>query len=344
MNAKRVLAICALLLSAALAHASPFWGARESRPVGTPPAELRPGEWVWNPAAAPSGPITVLVSLGEQRAYAYRNGVRIGYTSVSSGRPGYGTPTGVFTILQKDRNHRSSKYNSAPMPDTMRLTWDGVALHAGGLPGYPSSHGCVHLPSVFADRLFDVSPMGMTVVVVDDSNASLATLHPSALAAVDAVTGAESVEPRLAPGEDFRWTPGKSIAGPVALLLSTADQRLIVLRNGIEIGRSRVGVTGTERTLGSHVFVAHEHDGALPPWALSAAGVQWIGVAIPGRDDDADRVLSPGDVARIALPDEFRRLVAPVIVPGTTLYVTDLAILPGTSGSALTVLTDDPPG
>jgi hypothetical protein len=332
------------VLSVGTAHASPFWGARESRAVGTAPAALQPGEWVWNPSAAPSGPITVLVSLGEQRAYAYRNGVRIGYASVSSGRAGYRTPTGVFTILQKDRNHRSSKYNSAPMPDTMRLTWDGVALHAGGLPGYPSSHGCVHLPSAFADRLFDVSPMGMTVVVVDDGKASLALTRPTALATVDAITGVETVAPRLADGEEFRWEPERSIAGPVALLLSSADERIVVLRNGVEIGRSRIHVRGAEKTLGSHVFVAHEHAGALPPWALSAAGVQWVGVAIPGHEDDANRALSPEAVARISLPPTFRQRVEPLLVVGTTLYVTDLPILPDSSGGTLTVLTDDPPG
>jgi len=126
---------------------------------------LKPGEWVWAPRIAPSGPISVYVDLSRQIATVYRNGVRIGVSTVSSGKKGHETPTGVFTILQKDAKHRSSKYNNAPMPFTERLTWDGVALHAGGLPGYPESHGCVHLPLEFSRLLFDASHLGMTVVV-----------------------------------------------------------------------------------------------------------------------------------------------------------------------------------
>lgn len=95
---------------------------------------LKPGQWVWAPQIAPKGPVVVHVDLSRQLATVYRNGVRIAVSTVSSGKEGHETPTGVFTILQKDANHRSSLYNSAPMPFQQRLTWDGVALHAGGLP------------------------------------------------------------------------------------------------------------------------------------------------------------------------------------------------------------------
>jgi len=108
--------------------------------------QLKPGQWVWAPQISPQGPLLVFVDLSKQLATVYRNGVRIGVTTVSTGNPGYETPTGVFTILQKDATHHSSKYHHAPMPFQQRLTWYGVALHAGGLPGYPESHGCVHLP------------------------------------------------------------------------------------------------------------------------------------------------------------------------------------------------------
>src|SRR3954462_4562287 len=106
--------------------------------------KLKPGEWGLKPQGAPSGPVLVYVDLSRQRATVYRNGVRMAVSTISSGKDGHETPTGVFTILQKDADHRSSLYNSAPMPFQQRLTWDGVALHAGGLPGYPESHGCVH--------------------------------------------------------------------------------------------------------------------------------------------------------------------------------------------------------
>ncbi|WP_447910404.1 L,D-transpeptidase family protein [Brevundimonas bullata] len=76
---------------------------------------LQLGEWVWAPAIAPSGPVLIYVNLSDQRATVYRNGVRIGVSTISSGKPGHETPTGVFTILQKDARHHSTTYNNAPM-------------------------------------------------------------------------------------------------------------------------------------------------------------------------------------------------------------------------------------
>ena len=149
----------------ALAARTPFWGARESQPAGTPVADLRQGEFIWLGDATRSGPLLLVVSIDEQRAYLYRNGVLTGVSTVSTGKKGHETPTGVFTILQKNKDHFSNIYDSAPMPYMQRLTWDGIALHAGGLPGYPASHGCIRLPSEFARRLFEVSSTGMTVVV-----------------------------------------------------------------------------------------------------------------------------------------------------------------------------------
>jgi hypothetical protein len=135
------------------------------QPDSTP--ELAPGEFVWRPERASVGPVLVVVSLDEQLAYVYRNGVRIGTTTVSTGRPGNETPTGVFQILQKKKMHHSNLYDDAPMPFMQRLTWDGVALHAGRIPGRPASHGCIRLPAKFAPLLFDVTYHGGTVVVTD---------------------------------------------------------------------------------------------------------------------------------------------------------------------------------
>src|SRR5215212_2855520 len=109
-------------------------GATVSSPVELARAAdaLKPGQWVWAPQIAPEGPVLVYVDLSSQIAAVYRDGVRIAATTVSTGKPGHETPTGVFTILQKDPNHHSSKYNNAPMLFQERLTLDGVALHAGG--------------------------------------------------------------------------------------------------------------------------------------------------------------------------------------------------------------------
>ena len=105
--------------------------------------DLKPGDYTWHPERSPSGPLAIVVSLPDQLVHVYRNGIRIAVSTCSTGKPGHSTPTGVFTILQKDKHHHSSTYNNAPMPNMNRLTWSGVALHAGNLPGYPASHGCV---------------------------------------------------------------------------------------------------------------------------------------------------------------------------------------------------------
>ncbi len=132
-------------------------------------APLEPGDYTWHPEASPAGEVVILVSLPRQEMNVYRGGVRIGRSSVSTGKPGHDTPTGVFPILQKKRMHHSNLYDDAPMPYMQRLTWDGVALHSGRNPGYPASHGCIRLPDGFAERLYEVTDRGDSTVVVADS-------------------------------------------------------------------------------------------------------------------------------------------------------------------------------
>lgn len=141
---------------------------------GTPappiPAVMAPGDYEWTPERSLAGDVVLVVSLPQQMVHVYRGGVRIARSTISSGKPGHDTPTGVFTILQKKKMHHSTLYDDAPMPFMQRLTWDGVALHAGRLPGYPASHGCVRLPSQFAELLYGVTDHGGVVVVADDAS------------------------------------------------------------------------------------------------------------------------------------------------------------------------------
>src|SRR5438034_11330623 len=123
---------------------------------------LKPGHYVWERERAPEGPLLIIASITEQVAYVYRNGICIARSSVTTGRPGHRTPTGVFTILEKEVHHTSSIYKGAEMPYMERVTWGGIALHAGDLPGYPDSHGCVRLPLEFSKLLFGVTMKGAT--------------------------------------------------------------------------------------------------------------------------------------------------------------------------------------
>ena len=162
---------------ATMAAALPFTPALAQR-VDKSAEQLTNGEFNWFPERSETGPIIAIVSLPDQRVYVYRNGVRIATSSCSTGKLGHRTPTGVFKILQKDKNHHSSTYNNAPMPYMNRLTWSGIALHAGQLPGYPASHGCVRLPKDFAELLFGVTKLGMTVVIADEKSQPEEVTHP----------------------------------------------------------------------------------------------------------------------------------------------------------------------
>ncbi len=127
---------------------------------------LAPNAFVWrDPGNA--DPVTVVVSIPQQRAFVYRGDALVAASSVSTGKDGKETPTGIYPILQKNEQHRSNLYDGAPMPFMQRLTWDGIALHAGRNPGFPASHGCVRMPTQFARRLFSVTDLGTTVVVTD---------------------------------------------------------------------------------------------------------------------------------------------------------------------------------
>jgi hypothetical protein len=128
-------------------------------------ARLRPGQYIWAGAMTSADPVSIVIDLGRQVAYIYQSSRLAGITTVSSGRRGYDTPTGTFPILQKAVWHRSTIYSGAPMPYMQRLTWGGVALHAGGVPGYRQSHGCIHLPTSFARTLFAVTRIGAIVEV-----------------------------------------------------------------------------------------------------------------------------------------------------------------------------------
>lgn len=324
----RIRATCILALLAAAFMAAPA-GAQGAKASSATEFvrmadRLKPGEWVWAPNIAPSGPILVYVDLSRQHATVYRNGVRIGVATVSSGKPGHTTPTGVFTILQKDANHRSSKYNNAPMLFQQRLTWDGVALHAGGLPGYPESHGCVHLPYGFSRDLFGITTLGATVVIDGDAADHVRTSDASLLAPYDA-HGRPS--PSVALGSrQYAWTPDRAPAGPLTIIVSKSEQRVVVLRSGVEIGRSVAEVNDDDP--GSHVIqLAAGPDGTA----------RWMYVGLPGHEAEEGKTLDEAVINRLRLPKPFYEQVRAALRPGTTILITQSPVGRST-GEPLTVL------
>ncbi|HVF38124.1 MAG TPA: L,D-transpeptidase family protein [Sphingomicrobium sp.] len=122
------------------------------------------GQFLWRNVEAHGEP-RVVVSLSDQLAYLYRGDTLIAVSTVSTGTEKNPTPTGIFSVLDKKPMHRSIKYDNAPMPFMQRIDKYGIALHAGHLPGYPASHGCIRLPSAFAKKLYGVTSMGSAVLI-----------------------------------------------------------------------------------------------------------------------------------------------------------------------------------
>ena len=157
------------LLACVAAASAPAHPVKQNPSIAEKASRLKTGQYVWEPKGNSSGPLFLVISLTKQRAMVYRNGVPIAASTISTGNKGRETPTGVYTILQKEIVHRSRTYGDAPMPYMQRLTWKGVAMHAGNLPGYAASHGCIRLPNGFAKLLYGVTQLGTPVMITDEA-------------------------------------------------------------------------------------------------------------------------------------------------------------------------------
>jgi hypothetical protein len=285
-------------------------------PTGKPTGPLKPGEYWWNPRVSPEGPVVILVSLPLQTMHVYRNGILVGRSSISSGSKGRSTPTGVFTILEKKQSHRSKKYNNAPMPNMQRLTWSGIAMHSGNLPGYPASHGCIRMPFDFSTLVFGITGNGGTVVIGDDTHAQPRfAANPGVLLAPKDFTP-EMLKP-LGSGE-YQWNPERSTEGPITMLVSAADRAVYVYRNGEPIGRAALEVNGP---LGGHVFTLLEGvTSEASPLAPGRPARKWMSV-------QSDAASSGDDIAtlakRVRISPEFAEKVYDTLTPGATIIVTD---------------------
>ena len=266
----------------------------------------------------PQGPMHIIVSIAKQRVTVYANGTLVGRAPVSTGMPGHPTPMGIFTVISKNRWHVSNIYSGAPMPYMQRITWSGIALHAGKLPGYPASHGCIRLPEHFAARLWGLSKTGARVIIARDEVAPVAIAHPrlpvpqkpqnKPADALVAATPAEKIELvvsveiaskvgdgmkeigaiKPAPPEDIvQVMPRSQRQGPVQVFVSRKQGKVFVRQDFKPIFEAPVTITEPDRPLGTHVFTAMQmqEDGAA---------MQWTAVTIPSgyaraRDRDGKR-------------------------------------------------------
>ena len=129
---------------------------------------LKPGQYVWEKRASEAKDLRIVAVIDIQRIYVFDGNTLVAFSTISTGKKGHATPIGAFKILQKNVDHKSNIYSNAPMPYMQRLTWDGIALHAGHIPGYAASHGCLRLPLPFAKALYGITKMDQSVMVLAD--------------------------------------------------------------------------------------------------------------------------------------------------------------------------------
>ncbi len=269
-----------------------------------------PGQFEWQPQRSAKGPVLMVVSIDDQMAYVYRNGVQVAKSTVSTGRPGKETPTGVFTILQRKVKHESSIYKGAQMPYMQRLTWTGIAMHAGNLPGYPASAGCIRLPYEFSQKLYSIMHNGATVAITKKNSQPSQSSKPAGILLSSKAATTERAIP--APSGKVVWNPGKSRSGPFSVLISYADETVYVWRNGIQIGQSPITIRpGSRPPEGVFMMLEGKDNTGQNSWsALSLSGGTSHGNAVAAMRSS------------IRMPDEFARKVRPLITPGTIMVST----------------------
>lgn len=280
-------------------------------------ADMRPGEFTWHPDRVADGPVAIIVSLVQQRVHIYRNGIRIAVSTCSSGKSGHETPTGVFVILQKDKYHKSSTYSDAPMPNMNRLTWSGIALHAGNLPGYPASHGCVRLPLAFSADLFQVTHLGTPVIIAGEADPFNLTHPGMVLDSNQAGRFSNIVAADDGKKHPDDWTAAEAL--PItSAIISTSDKHALLIENDDIIAEGPISIDGAG-AVGEHVFTLQRGG--------SSGELQWV---------DISRSTSSGSLfhseanllARLHTSKDFASAMQAKLHPGMVLVVTQAPLQP----------------
>lgn len=293
-----------------------------------------------------TGPLQLVISLQSQSISVFDQGRQIATSRISSGRVGNTTPTGAFTIIEKRRFHRSNIYSNAPMPFMQRITYSGIALHEGVLPGYPASHGCIRLPGDFAARLFAMSNVGARVVVVREAIEPRPFAHPRLLpyrpraletALDDALpedgalwprAAAEAVAsgPRVRTADASAGIASRSDAralrlarqrsSPVSIFISRKEGRLYARQRMEPMLESPVTFRNGDRALGVHVFTALglEDDGTSVRW-----NVMSLSEGTGGLD-------AAGALEAIDIPAYAAQRLSELMVTGSSLIIADVGL------------------
>ncbi|MET4227832.1 hypothetical protein ABIA85_001093 [Bradyrhizobium sp. LA6.10] len=366
-----IIAFAAFMLSTGIAHAQfPFWPQDRFWPGHYAPFKHKHYHRQTNsgsaknarPEAPPKGPLQIIISIADQRVSLFDNGALIARSTVSTGTQGHPTPLGVFSVISKQRWHRSNIYSSAPMPYMQRITWSGIALHAGVVPGHPASHGCIRLKNDFAIRLWhltkrgtrviiahhDVQPVEITsphlfkpkavsgspefqaATVVGKSVSTAAATHGSPVSKTETPEATSLQVPNSAAAEG---TPRKM--APISVFVSRKLSKLFVRQGFSPLFDVAVKIENPEEPLGTHVFTAME-------FQSEGAAIRWTVVSIPDefpRIEDATKereapvkqtalsVPSPDKanavLNRIEIPRDTVERISKLLTPASSLIISD---------------------
>jgi hypothetical protein len=291
------------------------------------------------------GPLQIIISIADQRVSLYDNGTLIARSSVSTGIPHHPTPLGVFSVIGKQRWHRSNIYSAAPMPYMQRITWSGIALHAGVVPGHPASHGCIRLTNSFASRLWHLTKRGTRVIIAHDDvrPVEIANPHlfrpkaasgaPEAQAATVAGSSIDAAaathEPLMSNAESQDaanlQAPGSAPAAvapqkvvPISVFVSRKLSKLFVRRGFKPLFDVPVKIQNPEEPLGTHVFTAMEFQN-------EGAAIRWTVVSMP----DEFPIMSEGSTREREAPaKQITEATLPVLLPNKANTALDRIEIP----------------
>ncbi|MFL6796718.1 MAG: L,D-transpeptidase family protein [Xanthobacteraceae bacterium] len=241
-----------------------------------------------------TGVYQIMISIGTQRLALYHDGVRVAETSVSTGTPGHPTPKGIFSVIEKDRYHHSNLYGNAPMYYMQRLTWSGVAMHEGMLPGFAASHGCIRMPTAFASRLWPTTRLGARVVIAQHELVPTDFAHPALF-----MPKAKPAEPKVASNGAVEASEGSR---PVVLAQATLPEiGMVDVGQGTPVSPIPDGPEALEEASASG-FTSDDHtQAAAIPAAGSVAGNDQATGALPTP--------APAELAPSVTPNELRKSV-----------------------------------
>ena len=342
-NKGRLLALSAVAFAALAAAVPDVAYARSDRSTEASRPTLLPRH--------SSGRVVIVVSTDLQKLTVYDDGIPVATTTVSTGVAEHPTPHGIFSIIGKERFHRSNIYSDAPMPWMQRITWSGVALHEGHVTGRPASHGCIRMPAAFAVELFRYTREGARVIiaredVVPSPWGSVAAFNSGTFAKI-ATTQVTASTPAQAPSSapydiEIEARPRISAApvlpqrrdiaahAPLSLLVSRKTGKLYVRRAFTPVFQVPITIDDPARPLGTHLFMAQDDASRWLAMTVSAK-VREASLIDEGRKgrprDGQPMALPPSDAAealsRIHLPPGTAEYVASLLTPGATLILSD---------------------